>query len=116
MSAARGTGLDVSLSVSGEPVAVSPGLDLSLYRIAQEALTNALKHAGPSTPVALDVEWAPEQVRLRVTDSGPGSTAGAVDGRGLLGMRERVAFYGGTLCTRSDNGFVVEAVLPTAAP
>jgi signal transduction histidine kinase len=112
---ARSTGLDVSLSVAGEPVPVSPGLDLSLYRIAQEALTNALKHAGPS-PVSLDVEWTPEQVRLRVADQGRGATDGAVDGRGLLGMRERVAFYGGTLCTRSENGFVVEAVLPTATP
>jgi len=116
VAAARGTGMDVSLSVVGEPPPVSPGLDLSLYRIAQEALTNALKHAGPSTPVALDVEWSPQQVRLRVPDSGPGLAEGTVDGRGLLGMRERVAFYGGTLCTRSDNGFVVEAVLPTAAP
>ena len=116
VAAARGTGMDVSLSVVGEPAAVSPGLDLSLYRIAQEALTNALKHAGPATPVALDVEWSREQVRLRVTDRGPGQVDGAVDGRGLLGMRERVEFYGGTLCTRSDNGFVIEAVLPTAAP
>jgi signal transduction histidine kinase len=115
---ARGAGLDLSLSVHGEPVPVSPGLDLSLYRIAQEALTNALKHAGPSIPVSLELEWSREQVRLRVADRGPGPTTGAQDGRGLLGMRERVAFYGGTLCTRSENGggFVVEAVLPTAAP
>ena len=112
---AQGTGLDVALSVRGEPVPVSPGLDLSLYRIAQEALTNVLKHAGPATPVSLDVEWSRESVRLRVADRGPGAD-GASDGRGLLGMRERIAFYGGTLCTRSDDGFVVEAVLPTAAP
>ncbi|MCU1592211.1 MAG: histidine kinase, dimerization and phosphoacceptor region [Frankiales bacterium] len=114
----RGAGLDLSLSVQGEPVPVSPGLDLSLYRIAQEALTNALKHAGPSTPVSLELEWGREQVRLRVADSGPGPTSDAQDGRGLLGMRERVAFYGGTLCAQSLNGsgFVVEAVLPTAAP
>lgn len=114
----RGAGLDLSLSVHGEPVPVSPGLDLSLYRIAQEALTNALKHAGPRTPVSLDLEWSQEHVRLRVADAGPGPTNGAQDGRGLLGMRERVAFYGGTLCTQSLNGsgFVVEAVLPTATP
>jgi len=90
------------------------GVDLTAYRIVQEALTNVLKHAGPAR-ACVTVAYRPGAVVLRITDDGRGvngSSAGG--GHGLLGMRERVGVYGGTLSTgpRAGGGFRVEAELP----
>jgi signal transduction histidine kinase len=107
-------GLPVELQVVGAPRTLPPGLDLAAYRIVQEALTNALKYAaGASTHV--DVEFEEHELRLEVVDSG-GLTADSANGagRGLLGMQERVAMYGGDLEAgpRTEGGFAVRARLP----
>ncbi|WP_067178983.1 sensor histidine kinase [Microtetraspora niveoalba] len=96
----RAAGLDVTVEVVGDPVPLPPGLGLSAYRILQEALTNTLKHAGP-TRAAVTIAYAPGELRLEVTDEGPrdGRPAAAAGGggHGLIGMRERVALFRGRL-------------------
>ncbi len=111
-------GLPVDLRVDGDPVELEPGLELSAYRVVQEALTNALKHApGAYTHVA--VRYRPRSLELEISDDGDGGdgTPLAGDGRGLLGMRERVGFYGGVLehGRQPDGGFRVHATFPLAA-
>jgi signal transduction histidine kinase len=107
-------GLPVELDVEGSLEGVPPGLDLTAYRIVQEALTNALKYAnGAETKVRVNVQE--DILQVEVVDSGGtpiGATTGS--GRGLLGMRERVALYGGELTVgeRSEGGFAVRARLP----
>jgi signal transduction histidine kinase len=89
------------------------GADLAAYRVIQESLTNALKHAGPaSARVALD--YAPGRVTIEVADDGRGPSAEPGVGHGLIGMRERVGMFGGTLETsaRPGSGFVVHAEIP----
>jgi len=114
----KASGLPVEMTVRGEPVEVTAGVDLAVYRVVQEALTNARKHAGPSvTRAEVQLRYCDETVEVRITDDGrgsgehPGSEPG---GHGLVGMRERVAAYGGTLRTgpRSSGGFEVVATLP----
>lgn len=114
----RDGGLPVELSVTGERVELSEGLDLAVYRVVQEALTNARKHAGPTLgKVEVLLDYRGNELEVRVTDDGedsygqPGSAPG---GHGLVGMRERIAAYGGTLRTgpRSRGGFEVLATLP----
>src|SRR5256714_2713297 len=91
----REAGLPVELSIEGDPVALPPGVDLSAYRIVQEALTNALKHAGPAR-ARVTIRYAANQLELEVADDGAGTTGGADGGgHGLVGMRERVAVFGG---------------------
>ncbi len=109
---ARSAGLRVDVRREGE-AEVSPGVGLAVYRIAQEALTNVLKHA-EAHHVRLDVETSAEVVTLRVVDDGRGGPAARAGGHGLVGMRERVAVYGGTLEAGQapDGGFEVVAVLP----
>jgi signal transduction histidine kinase len=118
----REAGLPVTLRVSGDAQRLSSGLDLTAYRIVQESLTNALKHAG-AAPTEVDVRWTPAQLELEVRDSGPtrptragpsGNGGGNGAGHGLLGMQERVRLYGGELrAGRSENGgFAVLARLP----
>jgi len=107
-------GLPIELHVDGTPRALPPGLDLTAYRILQEALTNALKYAGGAR-TTVTVEFGERELRLEVLDAGvqkPNGQAGA--GRGLLGMHERVAVYGGHLETgqRPEGGFAVRARLP----
>jgi signal transduction histidine kinase len=109
----RASGLAVELSVSGDPLALPPGVDLAAYRIVQEALTNALKHAG-TAHATVSVGYEAGMIALTVVDDGPGASANG-NGNGLLGMRERVSLYGGTLETGvagADGGFRVHAVLP----
>jgi signal transduction histidine kinase len=108
----RGAGLPVDLKVEGEPVALAPGVDLSAYRIVQEALTNALKHAGPAHATVL-VAYDPQALRLEISDDGRGPN-GPGGGHGLVGMRERALMLGGRIETggRDDGGFAVRAVLP----
>jgi two-component sensor histidine kinase len=110
----REAGLPVELSVEGEPRALPPGVDLSAYRIVQEALTNALKHAGPAR-ARVTVRYAPDELELEIADDGAGSTSRTDGGgHGLVGMRERVAVFGGVLEAdrRAGGGYRLRATLP----
>ncbi len=111
----RNAGLPVELVVEGPPSALPQGVDLSAYRIVQEGLTNALKHAGPARARVL-VRYTPVGLELEVSDDGEGRGNGGSEGsgQGLVGMRERVALYGGELSTGrgEDGGYVVHAHLP----
>jgi signal transduction histidine kinase len=112
---AAGTGL--RLIVSGSPATLDPGVELAAYRIIQEALTNARRHA-PGAAVDVELHYEPDTLRLRVRDNGPGAPAVApVAGHGLLGMRERAAAVGGRLRTgpADPGGYLVEATLPAKA-
>jgi signal transduction histidine kinase len=112
-------GLPVDLRIEGEPRPVSPGIDLTAYRIVQEALTNALRHAGPARATVV-IGYTDRGLSLQVEDDGIGSGAlnGADSGgNGLFGMRERVRLYGGTLSAGPGHrGFVVAATLPFETP
>ncbi|WP_279330487.1 histidine kinase [Streptomyces sp. OS603R] len=93
----RRAGLPVRATVQGDP-AISPGRQLTLYRVIQEALTNTLKHAGPDATAGVSLAYATSgAVTLTVTDTGRGGPPTTNSGRGLTGMRERTALYGGTL-------------------
>jgi signal transduction histidine kinase len=110
----RDAGLPVEFRVKGEPAALPPGIDLSAYRIVQEALTNALKHAGPAH-AKVEVRWGRDAVELEITDDGRSDELGVPDGgHGLAGMQERVALYGGKVegGPRIGGGYVVRARLP----
>jgi signal transduction histidine kinase len=115
----RDAGLRVWVHVEGKRGPVPPGVDLSAYRIIQEALTNVIKHAACST-ASVTVCYAPGSVTLEITDPGPGpASAGAQaatlsTGHGIIGMRERVAVFGGEFAAgpRADGGFRVFARLP----
>ncbi len=109
-----GAGLPVELSVSDSAVDLPPGVELAAYRIVQEALTNVLRHAGASE-AAVRVEAAGGQLRVVVSDDGAGPNGGRPPGgHGLVGMRERVAVYGGTLDVgpSAEGGFRVDAAIP----
>ena len=113
----RQAGLPVELALEGDRRPLAPGIDLAAYRIIQEALTNVIKHAGPSRARVV-VRFGERRLELEIADDGRGlSAAPNGGGHGLVGMRERVALYGGSLETRPgrDGGFVVRASLPTAA-
>jgi signal transduction histidine kinase len=122
---ARGAGLPVALHVEGERPELSQGLDLAAYRIVQEALTNALRHAG-GAPAEVLVRYGPDAIELEVADRGrgpaapPGAAAGGAGpaGHGLVGMRERAQLYGGELHAgpRPGGGFTVRARLPVGDP
>lgn len=113
----RASGLPVEVTVDGDPVALPPGVDLSAYRIVQEALTNALKHAGP-THARVRVAYEDDAVLVEVVDEGgaaePAVPPGPGSGNGLVGMRERVALVGGELQAgpRIAGGYAVSARLP----
>jgi signal transduction histidine kinase len=110
----RAAGLPVDLAVEGEPRPLSQGVDLSAYRILQEALTNVFKHAG-RVPTTVTLGYRADVIELRVTDAGHARTPGeAPGGHGLVGMRERAVLFGGTLSAapRNGHGFEVHAVLP----
>ena len=109
----REAGLPIDVSIEGTPSPLPPPLDLSAFRIVQEALTNALKHAGPAH-AEVTIRYQAEAVELEVQNAGAGSSNGAGTGHGLIGMRERVAMFGGQFEAgrRSDGGFTVRARLP----
>lgn len=115
----RDAGLDVTLSVDGAPHPLPPAVDLSAYRIVQEALTNTLKHAGPAK-AAVHITYTDDAVEIDVADDGRGlaqalATEGVTKGgHGLVGMRERVSLFGGTLDVGplSGGGYRVRARLP----
>ena len=113
----REAGLPVELTVEGEVRPLPASLDLTAYRIVQESLTNTLKHAG-KTRATVSVRYEDAAVALEVLDEGRGVTpATAGGGRGLLGMRERVATFRGELEAgpRPEGGFGVRARLPLDA-
>jgi signal transduction histidine kinase len=103
----------VRLILQGRPRPLPAGIDLAAYRIVQEALTNARRHA-PGASVDVELRYADAVLHLEVRDDGPGP-AGTAEGHGLLGMRERAATVGGTVRTGpgEGGGFTVEAELPT---
>lgn len=113
----RAAGLDIELSIEGHPRALAEGLDLSAFRIVQEALTNVIKHARRAHTRVL-VSYRPDVLQLVITnDPSPTSDdAPQVNGagHGLIGMRERAALFGGTLVAQptAEHGFQVSATLP----
>jgi signal transduction histidine kinase len=113
----RAAGLPVELRVEGAGGAgLSPGIELSAYRIVQEALTNALKHAGGASATVV-IRHLPDELEIEVTDrGGDGGGGNGKVGHGLIGMRERVALYGGAISTGAgaDGGYAVHASLPHA--
>jgi len=125
VDAARAAGLDVTCDVSGPAAALSPSVDLTAYRIVQEALTNAVRHA-PGAAASVQVRYAPDSVAIEVSNTAPASPAGspvpavpavagpAGSGYGLAGIAERVASCGGSLALgpAPDGGFTVSARLP----
>ena len=112
----RDAGLPVDLRVEGEPQPLPPGVDLSLYRVIQEALTNTLRHAGPARASVI-LRYSPAAVEVEVADDGRGLPDGSSPvrfGNGLAGMRERVALFSGEFQAgpRPGGGFSVRARLP----
>ena len=112
----RETGLAVELSVLGQPRALPEGVGLCAYRIVQEALTNTLKHAEASH-ARVSVRYVDDALEIQVVDDGHGGAPGGNGGgggHGLIGMRERVALFGGELTTRPgpEHGYEVRARLP----
>ena len=110
----RATGLSVDLAVEGDVRPLPAGLELTGYRIVQEAITNVLKHAG-STTVDVRVSYQPDSLDIDVRDHGRGSGSGGTNGgHGLVGMRERVGLYGGSVTAgpRPEGGFSVRARIP----
>ncbi len=114
---ARSAGLDSTYRVVGVPREVPATVESTLFRVAQEAVTNTLKHASPSARLDVRLRYLDDAVELEVTDSGGAARAGASGaGLGLVGMRERIAAVGGTLETgpRARGGFLVRARISTA--
>jgi signal transduction histidine kinase len=115
----RPAGLAVTLSIDGNHTALPPAVNVSAYRIIQEALTNVLKHAGPAR-AQVTISCAQDTVTIEVTDDGPANPAppAPAGGQGLAGMRERVALFGGDLHAgpRPGGGFTVSARLPASDP
>jgi len=115
IDSARAAGSPVRLILSGRVAPLPPGVDLTAYRILQEALTNARRHA-PGAQVDVELRYEDGTLHVGVRDDGPG--AEEADGLGLLGMRERAAMVGGTLVAGPAlrGGFLVEAALPIREP
>ena len=114
---ARIAGTPVRLTLQGRVVPLPAGVDLCAYRILQEALTNARRHA-PGAAVDVELDYGSDALHMRVRDHGPGPSSPDPDGLGLLGMRERAIMVGGTLTIgpADGGGFVVEAELPIQVP
>ncbi|HYK67764.1 MAG TPA: sensor histidine kinase [Streptosporangiaceae bacterium] len=113
VAAARAAGNDVQLRREGQPQPVPAGVDVTAYRIVQEALTNVRRHA-PGAPAEVLLRYADHTVQVKISDRGPGPATINRDGHGLLGMRERAAMIGGSLHTgpAPGGGYVVIADLP----
>ncbi|GAA0228080.1 sensor histidine kinase [Cryptosporangium japonicum] len=112
----RADGLDVALRFDPPPAPVGSGLGLAVYRVVQESLTNVVKHAGPAARASVEVRWSQYELQLRISDDGQGAIAGGDSGHGVVGMRERVAAYGGTIRTGPGRrgGHEVFARIPTS--
>lgn len=117
MAEVREAGLDVEMTTLGDARPLPPALELSVYRIIQEALTNALKHVGPTT-ARVEIRYGAKEVEFDVVNEGPVAEPALVGppggGNGLLGMRERAAVFGGSLRAgpRPEGGFQVRVTLP----
>jgi signal transduction histidine kinase len=116
----RAAGLPVSVMVTGSPRALSPGLDVTAYRLIQEGLTNALRHAHRPRHADVSIDYGAERITLAVRDDGEPTPRGASagePGNGLVGMRERVAMYDGSLIAqpRAGGGFELIAEFPLEA-
>jgi len=109
----RDAGLPVEVRIEGEATDLPAGIDLAAYRIVQEALTNAMKHASPTSARVL-IRYRPNELELEITNSGGRVPSSRPDGHGLVGMRERALLYGGTVraAPLAEGGFRVHAVLP----
>jgi signal transduction histidine kinase len=109
----RAAGLPVDLEIDGAPRELPPGVDLAAYRVVQEALTNALKYAGPAH-AWVAVRWGEGELELTIANDGRGDGDGTGGSKGLDGMRERVSLYGGEIASgpREGGGYVVHARLP----
>jgi signal transduction histidine kinase len=109
----RGAGVPVEVVTRGRPRQLPPSADLIAYRVVQEALTNVVRHAGGAHARVL-LDWSHDALAIEVADDGRGGAADAAGGHGLIGMRERVALYGGSLETgaRPGGGFSVRVRLP----
>jgi signal transduction histidine kinase len=106
-------GLPVQLRVDGEPVALTRAIDLSAYRIVQEGLTNALKHAHASH-ADVTLRYQPRELQIEVRDNGAGEATSDGHGHGLVGIRERVKVYGGQMTAgpATGGGFMLTTRLP----
>jgi signal transduction histidine kinase len=115
----RATGVPVELTVTGTPAPLPAGVDLAAYRVVQEALTNTVKHA-PGARIQINVDYGPASLLVEVADTGATSTPPEVsgNGRGLMGLRERLALYGGSLQSgiRPTGGYRVSATIPVTRP
>ena len=115
VSRIRATGVPIAYRVLGEPRSLPPGLDLTAYRVVQEALTNTVKHASGAR-VDILVDYKPSRLSLDIADSGgvPGQSAASGNGRGLIGLRERVSVHGGTVSAgpRAHGGYRVQVEIP----
>jgi len=116
VESAREAGLPVELRVEGEAVQLPAGVDLTAYRLVQEGLTNALKHAAATRAEVL-VHYSDGHIEVVVSDDGDGAGSGDGGGHGLVGMRERVSVYGGELDAgpRPGGGYRLRARLPLAS-
>jgi signal transduction histidine kinase len=112
----RSAGLPVDVAVTGQVQPLAPGLDLTAYRLVQEALTNSLRHAVSPTRAEVSIGYTTEHLELAIRDDGRRVAHGAEAGHGLLGLRERVSVYGGELIARQrpEGGFELIATLPLA--
>ncbi len=116
---ARASGLAVSFTVEGVPRDLPGGADLAAYRVVQESLTNTRKHGGPNASASVTLRYCEDGLMLRVSDNGRGAAAPPDQGgHGLIGMRERVELYGGTVRAgpRPGGGYQVTATLPFTVP
>jgi signal transduction histidine kinase len=115
VSRIRATGVPIAYRVLGEPRSLPAGLDLTAYRVVQEALTNTVKHASGAS-VDILVDYKPSRLSLDIADSGgvPGQSAASGNGRGLIGLRERVSVHGGTVSAgpRAHGGYRVQVEIP----
>src|SRR6266511_3563053 len=109
----RAAGLPVHVAIEGEPQDLPPGVDLSAFRIVQEALTTALTHAGPARARVV-LRYLADDLEVEISDDGPGSGDGSGSGYGLVGMRERVEVYGGELRAgrQPGGGYALRVRLP----
>jgi signal transduction histidine kinase len=114
---ARSAGIEVDFTIDGEPRPVAPGIAQAVYRVAQEALTNVIRHAA-ARRMTCRLGYGRDSVELTIADDGRGADPGARDGHGLVGMRERAALYGGTVSAgpRPGDGFEVRLALPAPEP
>lgn len=111
----RGAGLEVTLTITGDSRTLPPGARAAVYRVIQESLTNCLKHAGQDAKAVVLIAWHPRALHLTIEDNGLGaSSEESPDGHGILGMKERLEFFGGTLAAGPSptGGWRVLATVP----